>query len=110
MRMPGGDRAVVELVKLGDYCLSAEHPRGRHKARVFRSTLGFTTEHAEYLRLLLLAASRELDASLGERDRHGQRYTIDLTVSGPAGVATVRSLWIVRTHEDFPRLTSCFVL
>ena len=33
MKLPNGDRAVVELAKLTDYCLDPGHPRGRHKAR-----------------------------------------------------------------------------
>lgn len=38
MKLPNGDRAVVDIVKLTDYCLSTTHPRGRHKARVFAAT------------------------------------------------------------------------
>ena len=36
------DIIIVDLAKLRDYCLNEEHPRGRHKARVFRSRLGLT--------------------------------------------------------------------
>ena len=39
---------VVDLLKLTGYCLNPEHPRGKHKARVF-ATLGFTAENAEEL-------------------------------------------------------------
>ena len=38
------------------------------------------------------------------------RYVLDFSMSGPAGEAQIRSTWIVRTGEDFPRLTSCYVL
>lgn len=37
MKLPNADRAVVDLRKLRDYCLSQEHPRGQHKARLFKS-------------------------------------------------------------------------
>ena len=40
MRLPNGDRAVVDVRKVRDYCLSAEHPRGQHKARVFKRAWG----------------------------------------------------------------------
>lgn len=50
VRMPNAERAVVDTRKLRDYCLSADHPRGRHKARVFQSVLGFTSAGAEDLR------------------------------------------------------------
>jgi hypothetical protein len=38
-RLPHGNRAILDIRKLEDYRLSASHPRGRHKARVFRETL-----------------------------------------------------------------------
>ncbi len=50
MKLPNRDRAVVDLAKLRDYCLSEVHPRGKHKARVFRVALGLTTQDAEELR------------------------------------------------------------
>jgi hypothetical protein len=37
MKLPNGDRAIVDLEKLRAYCLNPQHPRGRHKARVFAS-------------------------------------------------------------------------
>ena len=37
--LPGGDKAVLDIRKIEDYCLSPIHPRGRHKARVFREAL-----------------------------------------------------------------------
>jgi hypothetical protein len=39
-RLPNGNRAIVDGQKPTDYCLSPTHPRGRHKARVFREALG----------------------------------------------------------------------
>ncbi len=49
MRLPNAERAVVDIAKLRDYCLNFEHPRGRHKARVFAAALGLTTADAEML-------------------------------------------------------------
>src|ERR1700736_2597608 len=34
-RLPHSDKAVLDIRKTEDYCLSPSHPRGRHKARVF---------------------------------------------------------------------------
>lgn len=73
MKLPNGDRAVVDLAKLRDYCLNEQHLRGRHKARVFSSALGTTSEDAEILRQTLLDAALEKRAILGERDDYGQR-------------------------------------
>lgn len=110
MKLPNADRAFVDVAKLRGYCLSPTHAVGKHKARVFASVLGLTDADAEELRAALLEAARTLDAIPGEQDEYGQRYTLDLILAGPAGQATVRSTWIVRTGEDFARLTSCYVL
>ena len=56
MKLPNVDRAVVEIEKLRDYCLSISHPRGRHKARVFVTALGITANDAEELRNMILSA------------------------------------------------------
>jgi len=47
--MPGGDHAIIKRGKLTGYCLNPEHPRGKHKARVFATALGFTAENADEL-------------------------------------------------------------
>jgi hypothetical protein len=110
MRLPNADRAIVEMVKLTEYCLNPEHPRGKHKARVFAAALGLTAERADELQEALLTAASSEDAVPGDADEFGQRYVLDFGMEGPAGQATVRSAWIVRTGEDFPRLVSCYVL
>jgi hypothetical protein len=110
MKLPGGERAVVDIAKLRDYCLCPDHPRGRHKARIFARVLGLTTDDAELLRDSLLEAARTEDAAPSDHDEYGQRFIVDFTIKGPGGEGTVRSTWIQRTGEDFPRLTSCYVL
>jgi uncharacterized protein DUF6883 len=110
MTLPNGRYAVVDIEKLSGYCLNLSHPRGRHKARVFASALGVTDAHAELLREALLLAAKTCEASPTERDEHGQRYVLDFEMIGPRGRARVRSSWIVRRDEDFPRLTSAYVL
>jgi hypothetical protein len=110
MLFPNADKGVVEMVKLTDYCLNEFHPRGRHKARVFRSALGLERSHAQTLYDAILLAARTQDATLGEVDQYGQRYVLDFEMTGPAGSARVRTTWMIRTGEDFPRMTSCYVL
>jgi hypothetical protein len=108
MKMPGGDAALVDPQKLTRYCLNPDHPRGKHKARVF-STLGFTIENANELRAALLVAAATADAQPALADRFGERYVIEFQIEGPRGSGVVKSIWIVRRGEPFPRLTSCFV-
>lgn len=109
MKLPGGERAYVDMTKLRDYCLDPMHPRGRHKARAFAARLGLTSARAGALRDALLAAARENDAVAGEHDGFGRRFAVEFLMEGPKGPVNVRSAWIVRESEDFPRLTSCYV-
>jgi hypothetical protein len=110
MKLPNGDRAIVDIAKLRDYCLCFDHLRGRHKARVFAAALGLTAYHAEELRDALLEAARTNEATATDEDEYGQRYIVDLIMHRLDREARIRSSWIVRTGEDVPRLTSCYVL
>jgi hypothetical protein len=35
---------------------------------------------------------------------------IDFQFAGPGGAATIRTAWIVRHGENFPRLVTCYIL
>jgi hypothetical protein len=69
MKLPNAERAVVDVRKLREYCLNAEHPRGQHKARVLKSALGWTADQAEDVRRKILEAALQGDAGfLGADD------------------------------------------
>lgn len=108
--LPHAERAVVDERKLRDYCLSPDHPRGKHKARVFAAALGLTANDAEELRQALLSAALTGEAVATDVDEYGQRYLLDFEMITEAGRATVRSGWIVRSDEEFARFTSRWVL
>ncbi len=109
MRLPNADRAEVDPRKLTAYCLSVEHPIGKHKAAVFRAALGIVATDAVLLRNWLLDAAASGDAVAGVADEFGERYLIDFKATTEVGSATIRSAWIVRSGEDIPRLTTCYV-
>ncbi len=81
MRLPNPERASIGR-KLEDYVLNPHHREGRHKARVFESILGITLANQAVLREAILQAAAPL----------------------------VLTAWIVRHGEDFPRLTTCYIL
>ena len=110
MRLPNAESAVVDIAKLRDYCLNVDHPRGQHKARLFTAALGITAENADELRELFLLGIGEQDATPGASDAYGERYSIDMPVARQGRKAIVRTAWIVKRGENFPRLTSCFIL
>jgi hypothetical protein len=66
--------------KLKDYCLSPEHPRGRHKARVFREALDIRRIDASWLREVLLEAVHGTEAVELATDAWGTHWRIDVTV------------------------------
>ena len=110
MRLPNAERAVVEIAKLRDYSLSPRHPDGKHKARVFAAALGLSQADAGWLREQLVRVAHEADCQPSHRTAHGQRYLIDFDVTIRGRTARLRSAWIVRRGEDFPRMTTCYVL
>ena len=110
MKLPNADRAEVDLRKLSEYCLSSTHPIGKHKAVVFRAALGMTADDAEVFRERILGAAIEEEAVFECADEFGDRYRLDFEVIAPSGGVLVRSAWMIRSGEDFPRLTTCFVL
>lgn len=110
MKLPNGDVAILDLRKIRDYCLSKEHPRGKHKARLFAVVLGMHSADAEILGNALRHAAKTAEASLGIADEYGVRYIIDFELQHKGRTSNVRSGWIIRTGEDVPRFTTCYVL
>jgi hypothetical protein len=109
MKLPNGGHAIVDIRKLVEYCLSPEHPRGRNKARVFAS-VGVRENDAGALREALLFVAKNAEAEPGIPSVYGQRFAIDFNFPGNQRTVRIRSTWIVRNDETFPRLTSCYVL
>jgi hypothetical protein len=93
MKLPNGERAIVDLRKLQEYCLNTDHPRGRNKARVFAS-VGIRQSDAEVLKEALLAAARNADAQPGIANPYGQRYIVDFDLVRTVSSVRVRSTWM----------------
>ena len=110
MKLPHCEHAFVDLEKLRSYALDPTHRVGRHKARLFTAILGLGVEDAEELHHILLDAARTLDAELGEHNEHGQRYRIDFMLTWRGRQTLIRSAWIVRPEEGFPRLVTRYPL
>ena len=107
-RLPHGDEAILDIRKIEDYCLNPLHPRGRHKARVFREAL--ERSDAAWLQEPLLEAARSSEASQVAADTWGTHWRLDATVRRQGKSAVVRTIWIVRTGEIEPRFVTCWVL
>lgn len=109
-KLPHPERAIVPIDKILDYCLNPEHPDGKHKARVFKSALNLGIEDAETLRRALLGVVHREISTPTKRNVYGQKYVIDFEMSHSGRTAEVRTVWIVRDDEDFPRFVTCYIL
>lgn len=110
MLLPFAEQAYANDAKFLDYCLNTEHPYGKHKARVFRSALGITAENWKILRDAVLTAVLLNPCSNEEHNGYGKLYTVDFRMIHDAQTAIVRTSWIIHDGENFPQLTSCYII
>jgi len=103
-------RTILDLRKIEEYCLNPDHPRGRHKARVFREALGLARADAEWLSATFLAAIPDSQPVEMANDQFGQRWRLDIGVSRQGKRAVVRTVWMQRTDEDLLRFVTCWGL
>lgn len=110
MKLPNGTLADLGT-KLEEYSLNPVHRQGRHKARMFDSVLGITLRNVDVLRdAILLAAANSTDGELRGDNGFGEVFVLQFSLTTDRGAATVLTAWIVRYGEDFPRLTTCYIL
>ena len=109
MKLPNVDRSVIDTAKIRGYLLSRSHPVGRFKAAFFTS-LGYTDEDWQQLEADLRGHARTHEASAGESTGYGQKYDVRGILTGPLvrRGASVITVWIVRTGEDFPRFITAY--
>lgn len=108
MSLPNSDDAVIDEAKIRDYLLSPEHPVGRFKA-IFFNALGYSRDDWEVLRAHLLELARAGTGIPQPPGAYGQKFEVSGTITGPVGrTATITTVWIIRTTEDFPRFITAF--
>lgn len=100
MPLPNRHRAHIDRRKLTEYLLNPDHPDARGKSAFFRGRYGSDWKR---LRDDLLEHASGAVASV-EETRHGTVYVVEEMLSG----APVRSVWIVRIGESFPRLVTAY--
>jgi hypothetical protein len=111
MILPNALNAFIDDNKLYGYCLNEAHDQGKHKARVFKSALGLTSEDYLILRKAILEAVLVVPSPPDKIDQYGTRYYTDFEMQHNGLTATVRACWITDFSIDaVPRLTSCYVL
>jgi|SRR5580698_7001907 len=104
------ERAILDLRKIEDYCLNLDHPRGRHKARVFRDALGLTRSDTSWLRTTLLDALPKSHAVETVSDVYGHRWRGDIAIARQERRAVGRTVWMQPMNEDLLKFVTCWVL
>jgi len=108
--LPGYKQASIPRAKLEGYLLNPAHIVGKHKAKVFKSALGF--DQGSW-RLLETAIRNELpynEAQSTKNDSYGRRYNVTITIKGPNGSERdVTTAWIVKTGDDQPSFVTAHV-
>jgi hypothetical protein len=108
MKLPNGDRAIIPIGKLLGYCLNPNHPKGKHKARVFKSALGITADNAEPLvQLIQLAAVQGVVVQARTTD-FGQEFKLDWVIPDHDELQ-LRTIWIIPHDSAEPQLVSAFI-
>ncbi|HKK19440.1 MAG TPA: hypothetical protein VJ952_12255 [Opitutales bacterium] len=96
MKRPYSESAFIDPAKLRDYCLNPEHPRGKHKAKVFEAKLGIQRQDWHQL-LEAIKAGLSNGSCIKEReDTYGQRFNVDMDLKIRGRVVRARTAWILR--------------
>jgi hypothetical protein len=107
--LPRAREAVIPTDKLVGYALDPQHPRGRHKARVFAAALGIRQSHWRYLHDQILEAIVDAEVRGIRITPHGVLYDIVVFIDGVNGAThRVATIWLVAGDRP-PRLVSTWV-
>ena len=114
--LPNHERAIIENSKLIHYALNPQNERGRHKARVFESTLGFNLSNWTRLKEGILDALPHHKATSTSETVFGKKFEVVLPITGMNGCTVdVMTVWQFdrldnRMFSDAPRLVTVYVL
>ncbi len=110
MKLPNFEQAFIDDDKFVEYCLNPEHEEGKHKSLVFEKKLGITQGIYFVLKNAILEAIQTENAVFQRETSYGILYRLDFEMAYLDKKAWVRTGWIFRPNENFPRLTTCFII
>jgi hypothetical protein len=107
LRRPDEQQLEIPVGKLLDYALNAQHPKGKHKARLFSELMAI---HADQWRFLAYQISDCLpDTEIVDLrvTEHGIQFGAFLQLIGLNGqTCTVQTAWIIRPNEPAQLVTA----
>ncbi|WP_308042394.1 WXG100 family type VII secretion target [Micromonospora sp. PLK6-60] len=103
---PDFSNAEIDARKITAYAMNPEHPVGRNKYRVINAATGLGPEDAATVEQQIREGVRHAAPLLGKADEYGQRWSVDVPLTGPSGSIIVRTAWMVEEAGSTPRLVT----
>ncbi|MFG1649363.1 WXG100 family type VII secretion target [Micromonospora sp. NPDC049275] len=106
---PGGPdftKAEIDSRKITAYAMNPDHPVGRNKYHVINSATGLGPEDAGVIMQQIREGVLAGKPLPGKADDYGQRWSVDLPLTGPGGTITVRTAWILENGAAAPRMVT----
>ncbi|MCA1635045.1 MAG: hypothetical protein LC802_15485 [Acidobacteria bacterium] len=101
--LPNYQKAVIPRSKLEEYALNPAHKDGRHKARLFKSILGFEKADWQKLEKIILDELPCYEAVFSRKDKWGEFYSVSLQIIGLNGnTAIVQTIWVIEPGTNYP--------
>lgn len=111
--LPNNTASINIFEKLVGYSLNEQHERGKHKAAVFKSALGYTSKDAELLSQAIRNGLTKNKAYFVGNNGYGDQYRVIILVDGineKAGTKQpIVTGWIIRNGETIPRMVNAIV-
>jgi hypothetical protein len=105
-RLPNAEAAQVDLIKLTDYLMALEHPRGKAKAKFFIQ-FGFSLHELDLLVDSLKKHALTQPVIETKSSEYGLKYVLECTCETPDNRnPCIRSVWIVEEGNASPRLVT----
>ncbi len=100
----------IDSRKLTEYCLDPDAPKGRYKATLFKTLLGYTKENANTLKRQLEVKALTEPATFQSEDKYGRRYQVDIPIEGESGqLKIVKTVWLVFFGATQARLVTLYI-
>jgi hypothetical protein len=101
------DRAIIRAEKVRDYLLNPANAKNNGKWRLFVA-LGYSRSNWERMADDLREQHLGHEAVFSRRTPFGDMYEIVARLQGPAGRATIKSIWQYDIGSDRPRFISAY--
>ncbi|WP_410813769.1 WXG100 family type VII secretion target [Micromonospora sp. 067-2] len=94
----------IDSRKITAYAMNPEHPVGKNKYHVINAATGFGPDDAAAIEQQIRDGVQRGTPILGKADQYGQRWSVDLPLTGPTGTIIIRTAWMLEESASVPRM------